>query len=60
VPNYWDFLYFSFTISVAVQTDVTVRSRSCASGAGPVGAVLLLQPGVLGLSINIAASLLNG
>ena len=27
-PNYWDFLYFSFTISVAVQTsDVTVRSR---------------------------------
>ena len=28
-PNYWDFLYFSFTIAVAVQTsDVTVTSRA--------------------------------
>ncbi len=27
-PNYWDFLYFSFTIGVAVQTaDVGVATR---------------------------------
>lgn len=30
-PDYWDFLYFSFTISVAVQTsDVGVATRGCA------------------------------
>jgi uncharacterized membrane protein len=61
-PNYWDFLYFSFTISVAVQTsDVAIRSRSLRK-------VVLAQSvlcffynlAILGLSINIAASLING
>lgn len=60
-PNYWDFLYFAFTISVAVQTsDVIVRSR-------PMRQVVLGQSVlcfffnlvILGLSINIAASLIN-
>lgn len=61
-PNYWDFLYFSFTISVAVQTsDVTVCGRAMRQ-------VVLAQSvlcffynlAILGLSINIAASLING
>jgi uncharacterized membrane protein len=61
-PNYWDFLYFSFTISVAVQTsDVAIRSRSLRK-------VVLAQSvlcffynlAILGLTINIAASLING
>ena len=61
-PNYWDFLYFSFTICVAVQTsDVAVKSRLLRQ-------VVLAQSvlcfffnlAILGLSINIAASLING
>lgn len=60
-PNYWDFLYFSFTISVAVQTaDVSIHSRSLRQ-------VVLCQSvlcffynlAVLGLSINLGASLIN-
>jgi len=36
-PNYWDFLYFSFTIAVASQTsDVVLRSRSIRSSAATV------------------------
>lgn len=61
-PNYWDFLYFSFTISVAAQTaDVSIHSRALRK-------VVLCQSvlcffynlAVLGLSINIGASLING
>jgi len=61
-PNYWDFLYFSFTICVAAQTaDVSVHSRALRK-------VVLCQSvlcffynlAVLGLSINIGASLING
>jgi len=57
-PDYWDFLYFSFTIAVAAQTsDVTVLSR-------PMRKAVLAQSllsfffnaAILGLSINIAAS----
>ena len=30
LPDYWDFLYFAFTIAVASQTsDVVLRSRKC-------------------------------
>jgi uncharacterized membrane protein len=59
-PHYWDFLYFSFTIAVAVQTsDVTVLTR-------PMRMVVLAQSvmsyffnaAILGLSINIAAGLI--
>jgi uncharacterized membrane protein len=58
-PDYWDFLYFSFTIAVAVQTaDVTVMTR-------PLRKVVLAQAilsfffnaAILGFSINIAAGL---
>ena len=32
-PDYWDFLYFSFTIAVAAQTsDIAVLSRGDAQG----------------------------
>ena len=62
VPDYWDFLYFSFTIAVAVQTsDVAVLTR-------PMRKLVLAQSVlnfffnlvILGLSINIAAGLING
>lgn len=58
-PSYIDFMYFAFTIAVAVQTsDVSVRTRS-------MRATVLVQSvlsfffnlAVLGLSINIAAGL---
>lgn len=60
-PNYWDFLYFSFTIAVAVQTsDVVVCT-------GRLRKIVLAQSiltfffnlAILGLSINIAAGLIN-
>jgi uncharacterized membrane protein len=62
VPNYWDFLYFSFTICVAVQTsDVTVRCRSLRKVVlGQSVLCFFYNLAILGLSINIAASLLNG
>jgi uncharacterized membrane protein len=61
-PDYWDFLYFSFTIAVAVQTsDVTVMTRA-------VRKVVLAQSilcfifnaAILGFSVNIAASVAGG
>lgn len=61
-PDYWDFLYFSFTIGVAVQTsDVAVMTRA-------VRKVVLAQSilsfifnaAILGLSVNIAASVAGG
>ncbi|KVW63517.1 DUF1345 domain-containing protein [Burkholderia ubonensis] len=60
-PDYWDFLYFSFTIAVASQTaDVELGSR-------PARRAVLSQSilsfyfnmAVLGLSINVAAGLLG-
>jgi len=61
-PNYWDFLYFSFTICVAVQTsDVEVRSRSLRKVVlGQSVLCFFYNLAILGLSINIAASLING
>nr|WP_314541277.1 DUF1345 domain-containing protein [uncultured Massilia sp.] len=60
-PNYWDFLYFSFTISVAVQTsDVTIisrRMRKLVLGHSVLAFFFNLV--ILGLSINIAASVVN-
>jgi uncharacterized membrane protein len=60
-PDYWDFLYFSFTIAVAAQTaDVTVQSagmRKLVLGQSVLSFFFNLL--ILGLSINIAASLLN-
>lgn len=60
-PDYWDFLYFSFTIAVAAQTsDVIVQSHS-------LRRVVLAQSvlsfffnlAILGLSVNIAAGMLG-
>ena len=60
-PDYWDFLYFSFTIAVAAQTaDVSVMSR-------PLRKVVLAQSilsflfnvAIIGLSINVMASLIG-
>ncbi|MEB0045269.1 MULTISPECIES: DUF1345 domain-containing protein [unclassified Pseudomonas] len=58
-PNYWDFLYFSFTIGVAVQTaDVGVATRSLRKivlAQSLIGFVF--NTAILGFSINIAAGL---
>lgn len=58
-PNYWDFLYFSFTIGVAVQTsDVGVATRDIRKivlAHSLIGFVF--NTAILGFSINIAAGL---
>ncbi|KQZ92800.1 MULTISPECIES: DUF1345 domain-containing protein [unclassified Pseudomonas] len=60
-PNYWDFLYFSFTIGVAVQTsDVGVATRDLRKivlAQSLIG--FLFNTSILGFSINIAAGLFN-
>lgn len=60
-PNYWDFLYFSFTISVAVQTsDVSVASRPMRKLVlGHSVLAFFFNLLILGLSVNIAASVVN-
>ena len=61
LPDYWDFLYFSFTIAVAAQTsDITVMTSG-------IRKVVLAQSilsfffnvAILGFSINIAAGLVG-
>lgn len=60
-PDYWDFLYFSFTIAVAAQTsDVTVQSREMRKLALAQSVLsFFFNVAILGLSINIAAGMLN-
>lgn len=60
-PNYWDFLYFSFTLAVAVQTsDVQIMSRSMRRLVlGQCVLTFFFNLVILGLSVNIAASLIN-
>lgn len=55
--DYWDFLYFSFTIAVAAQTsDVTVMSHSMRKTVLAQSILsFLFNVAILGLSINIAA-----
>jgi len=60
-PDYWDFLYFSFTIAVAAQTsDVAVNSRAMRKVV-LVQSVLsfLFNVAILGMSINIGASMVG-
>lgn len=60
-PDYWDFMYFSFTIAVAAQTsDVAVQTRSMRKVV-LVQSVLsfLFNVAIIGLSINIAASMVS-
>jgi uncharacterized membrane protein len=59
-PNYWDFLYFSFTIGVAAQTaDVAIATTQMRRLA-LLHAVLsfLFNTTILALAINVGASLL--
>ncbi len=61
-PDYWDFMYFSFTIAVASQTaDIAPTSRWMRK-AMLAQAVLsfFFNASILGLSINISASLVSG
>jgi uncharacterized membrane protein len=60
-PNYWDFLYFSFTIACAVQTsDVAIASRQMRKLVlGQSVLSFFFNLAILGLSVNIAASLIN-
>lgn len=60
-PLYWDLLYFSFTISAAVQTSdvqvMTTPMRKVVLAHTVLG--FLFNLAILGLSINIAASLIG-
>ncbi len=59
--DYWDFLYFSFTIAVAAQTsDVTVATHSMRKTVLAQSVLsFLFNLAILGLTINIAASLVG-
>ncbi|CCD36691.1 Probable transmembrane protein [Candidatus Paraburkholderia kirkii UZHbot1] len=61
-PDYWDFLYFSFTIAVASQTADVALGSTAARRAVLAQSVLSFYFNlvVLGLSINIAASMVGG
>ncbi len=60
-PNYWDFLYFSFTIAVAAQTsDINIMSRTMRKAVMAQSVLsFLFNVAIIGMSINIAAGLLN-
>ncbi len=61
-PSYLDFMYFAFTISMAVQTsDVSVRTTAMrATVLAQSVLCFFFNLAILGLSINIAASLAGG
>lgn len=61
-PDYWDFLYFSFTIAVAAQTsDVSVHTRAMRKVVLAQSVLsFLFNVAIMGLSINIAASMVGG
>ncbi|WP_341317124.1 DUF1345 domain-containing protein [Paraburkholderia sp. IMGN_8] len=60
-PDYWDFMYFSFTIAVASQTsDVVLRSRTMRRAALAQSILsFYFNVAVLGLCVNIAAGLVG-
>lgn len=60
-PDYWDFLYFSFTIAVASQTsDVVLRSRTIRRAVLAQSILsFYFNVAVLGLCVNIAAGLVG-
>lgn len=60
-PDYWDFLYFSFTISVALQTsDVAVMSREMRKTVLAQSVLsFIYNAAILGFSINIAAGIVG-
>ena len=61
-PDYWDFLYFSFTIAVAAQTsDVSIMSRTARKTVLAQSFLsFVFNTAILGLSINIAAGIVGG
>lgn len=61
-PDYWDFLYFSFTIAVTAQTsDVTIMTRRMRKVVLAQSVLsFLFNAAILGMSVNIAASLVAG
>ena len=61
MPVFWDFAYFSFTIAVAVQTsDVCVMTRGMRKLVLAHSVLnFFFNLVILGLSINIAAGLIN-
>ena len=60
-PDYWDFLYFSFTIAVAAQTaDISLGSRAMRKTVLAQSVLsFLFNSAIIGLSINIAAGLVS-
>lgn len=60
-PDYWDFHYFAFTLSVAVQTsDVGVASRELRRVVLAHSLIgFLFNTAILGFTVNIAASLFD-
>jgi uncharacterized membrane protein len=60
-PDYWDFLYFSFTVAVAAQTsDVLVATRDMRKAVLAQSMLsFVFNVAILGMSINIAAGLLG-
>lgn len=60
-PDYWDFLYFAFTLSVAVQTsDVEVASRAMRKVVLVHSVIgFLFNTAILGLAINMGAGLVG-
>ncbi len=60
-PDYWDFHYFAFTLSVAVQTsDIGVASRGMRQVVLAHSLVgFVFNTAILGFTINIAAGLLS-
>jgi len=60
-PDYWDFLYFSFTIAVASQTsDVALCSNEVRRAALAQSVLsFFFNAAVIGLCVNTAASLLG-
>jgi len=61
-PDYWDFMYFSFTIAVASQTaDIAVGNRSMRKAVlGQAVLSFFFNASILALSINVSASLVSG
>jgi uncharacterized membrane protein len=60
-PDYWDFLYFSFTIAVASQTsDIALASRAARRIALAQSLLaFFFNASILAMAINIAASVVS-
>lgn len=60
-PDYWDFLYFAFTIAVAAQTaDISVMNRNLRKMVLAQSMLsFLFNAAIIGLSINVTASLIH-